>query len=157
MVGSDSDYDGLHDEAGVVIVEPTGDLYPDEDWVGEQFLGAYSSYGTKGPIYKLIYDSLEDCNQKLLDEIEDLEYEHESGRGAYDEYDEYIHYGKKIIYCLENLKPEVMAEIASYAPNLSHAGDLKIKEAWVFDTKTVNPKLEEDGSNLFEHATQIYP
>lgn len=159
MVGHESDvavYKRLWKEGGIVVVEPKVEsLYPDEDWVGEQFLDAYYNDDFDGKVYNLIRDALEDCNKRLLLEIENLRYEDDEGKYAWSSVDHHIKYGKKIIYCLENLKPEVMAEVASHAPNLSHAGDLEVKEAWVFDVKKVNPELKKDGSNFFELAEQI--
>lgn len=155
MVGEKSSGSRLHKKGGIVIVKPTTPLYPDEDWVGDKFLSPYYDNKFDDKIYKLIKNALEECNPHLLEEIEDLQYNDDDGRYAYLSADNHTTFGKKIIHCLEDLDPETMAEVASHAPNLSHAGDLKVEEAWAFDVKTINPKLKKDGSNFFDLATRI--
>ena len=148
-VGSDSLPEWAKDEGGIVVVEPgTDSLYPDEDWVGEKFLTKVWD-DTGDEVSDLIYDTVYKCQPRIVGQAREVPGE------KHHQYRYYISYGKKIIKCLEKKNPEGLAKIASHAPNLSHAGDLEVKEAWVFDLKTITPKLKEDGSNFFELATRI--
>ena len=149
VVGNDSVPDSFEKEGGIVVVEPqTESLYPDEDWVGENFLKAVWDKDDS-EISKLIYTTVYNCKPRIVGEAKEVpQHKHH-------EYRYYISFGKKILKCLEKKNPEGLAKIAAHAPNLSHAGDLKVKEAWVFDIRKINPKLKEDGSNFFDLATKL--
>jgi hypothetical protein len=145
-------------EGGVVKVEPTGQLLPDEDWIGQviaecEIWHRTSSWGhpTKKPDeYKLqIYNRLVPRLPYALRNRLHNKPEHKLWELATQ-----AMLGKSINRWLLKSAQGLIPELLAQSPHMSHAGSLKVLRAWVFN-KSDNQKLKPDGSNFFDVATEI--
>jgi hypothetical protein len=152
MVGSsDISHISGGPEGGVVLVAPNEDaLIPDEDWLGEQLASGFESM-LKQQTPNSIYTNL--ASMPILNPVFNNLKKHDK-RSLWDaSYQSML--GKMAIRILQKSYPQYLKGLAKESPHMSHEGNMKVLQAWVFDKARDNPKLQRDGSNFFNVAQEI--
>ena len=146
--GADANYGSGDAEGGIVLVAPNEDaLIPDEDWLGEQLTSGYM--GDSNPTYEKLQHQ-----QALAPVFNNLKKHNPRDSRLYEmAYQSML--GKMAIRILMKYDPTYLKELAKESHSMSHEGNLKVLQAWVFDKVRDNPKLKKDGSNFFQIAQEI--
>jgi len=154
---------GFDGEGGAALLEAEGDPLPDEDWVGEVIAdcenwrrkqrGDPNAYGGEPAEWRRrAYDRLRSAlparTVSMIDRKPTWKL-HEMATQSM--------LGKNVNRWLLTLPADntLRQTLVGRSPHHSYPGRLRVLRAWVFPIREANPKLEKDGSNLAEVATEI--